>query len=159
MNVLEKVKPITILGIGNTLYSDEGVGVHLLPLLEKELNSSERIHFVYGDTDSLRLLEDIESTDYLIILDAINGGKKPGTIYFMEGDEIPKYIGVKMSIHQIGFQEVLSVAKIRERLPQNMVMIGIQPASLELGVDVSDTIKKKMPQLVHVVSEQVEKWW
>lgn len=151
-------KKINIIGIGNTLYSDEGVGVHILPLLEEALSEFPHVEIIEGATDGMILLEPVEDADYLIIIDAINAGKQDGEIITIRNDEIPQYFGIKMSIHQVGFQEVLFAARLRDRLPKEMVMVGIQPASLELGVELSDIAKEKLPELVEAVVAQVHCW-
>lgn len=149
---------ITILGIGNTLYTDEGLGVYALPPLEKLYGADEQVELVDGSTDGMSLLGPVEDTDYLIVLDAINAGKEGGHIIQLQGDEIPAYYGVKMSIHQLGFQEVLLASKLRERYPKNIVMIGMQPTSLELGIGLSETNEAQLPELVQLVEMQVNKW-
>jgi hydrogenase maturation protease len=149
---------ITILGIGNTLYKDEGIGVHSLPMIEAALKSVSNIEIIEGSTDGMRLLGPIEATNYLIVIDAINAGKKGGTIISLEGEEIPAYFGIKMSIHQLGFQEVLFAAKIREKYPKNIMMFGMQPTSLELGVELSETNQQKLPTLVDQIVKQVYQW-
>lgn len=154
----KKEPKITILGIGNTLYSDEGVGIHLLPLLEENLKDYENIEIIEGLTDGMKLLGPVEEADHLIIIDAINAGKEGGTIISLKGDEIPAYFGVKMSIHQIGFQEVLFAAKFRERYPKQIVMFGMQPTSLELGVELTETNRAKLAELAKVVIDQVDCW-
>ncbi|OIJ15779.1 hydrogenase maturation protease [Anaerobacillus arseniciselenatis] len=154
-----KQKQITILGIGNTLYSDEGVGVQVIPLLEDILKDYEsKVEIIEGATDGIKLLGPVEDTEYLIIIDAINADKEPGSIITVDQDEIPKYFGVKMSIHQVGFQEVLFAAQIRENLPKQMIMFGIQPESLKLGVELTDTVKSKLPDLACLIKEKVESW-
>ena len=85
-------------------------------------------------------------------------GKKPGTIITLVGDEIPAYFGIKMSVHQLGFQEVLMAAKLRERYPKQIVMFGMQPTSLELGVELTETNQKKLGELKDVVINQVKAW-
>lgn len=149
---------ITILGIGNTLFTDEGVGIHLLPILEKEFKHDEDIEIIEGLTDGMKLLGPVEDAENLIIIDAINAGKEPGTILSLEGEEIPAYFGIKMSIHQMGFQEVLLAAKLRDRYPKRIVMFGMQPASLELGVEPTKTISEKLPELAAIVINQVNAW-
>lgn len=149
---------ITILGIGNTLFSDEGVGIHLLPILENALKDYENIEIIEGLTDGMRLLGPVEDAENLIIIDAINAGKEGGTIIALEGEEIPAYFGVKMSIHQLGFQEVLFAAKMRERYPKQIMMFGMQPTSLELGVGLTDTNRKKLGDLLKAVINQVIYW-
>lgn len=156
----KKTKKITILGIGNTLYSDEGVGVHMLPLLQDmfEDNCEEELEIIEGATDGMRLLGPVEDTDYLIIIDAINAGKEPGTIISIKNNDIPAYFGIKMSIHQVGFQEVLFAARIRERLPEEMIMFGVQPKSLELGVELTSTVKDRLVDLANLIKSQVDTW-
>lgn len=157
---LEKTKKVTILGIGNTLYTDEGVGVHALPLVQELLKDRQEneVEIIEGATDGIKLLAPVEETEYLIIIDAINAGKEPGTIITIKNDEIPNYFGIKMSIHQVGFQEVLFAARIRECLPKEMIMFGIQPESLQLGVELTDTVKDKLPELAKMIKEQVDCW-
>lgn len=149
---------ITILGIGNLLYSDEGVGIHALPLIEEQLSSFENIEIVEGATDGIKLLGVVEDTDYLIIIDAINAGKEEGAIIQLVGDDIPAYFGIKMSIHQLGFQEVLLAARMRETYPKQIVLFGIQPASLELGVQLSPVVQTKLPELAKLIGQQVRTW-
>ena len=149
---------ITILGIGNTLFSDEGVGIHLLPLLEEALKEVDQVEIIEGLTDGMRLLGPVEEAENLIIIDAINAGKEGGTIISLVGEEIPAYFGIKMSIHQLGFQEVLLAAKMRERYPKQIVMFGMQPTSLELGVELTETNRQKLGELAIAVIEQVHNW-
>lgn len=151
-------KQITILGIGNTLYSDEGLGVYALSPLEKLYGTDDQVELVYGATDGMSLLSVVEDTDYLMVLDAINAGKEGGHIIQLQGDEIPNYYGVKMSIHQLGFQEVLLAAQLRERYPEHFLMIGMQPTSLELNVGLTKTNESKLPELVQLVESQINNW-
>lgn len=160
-NVTEAVsakKNIKIIGIGNTLYTDEGVGVHIIPYLEEALKDYDGVEIIDGATDAMRLLEPVEEADYLIVIDAVNAGKPGGELIILRQEEIPKYYGVKMSVHQIGFQEVLFAAQLRDRLPKEMVLFGIQPYSLELNVGLSDIVRKKIPEVVSLVVEQVQQW-
>lgn len=149
---------ITILGIGNTLFSDEGVGIHLLPLLEEALKNYDNIEIIEGLTDGMKLLGPVEDAENLIIIDAINAGKEPGTIITLVGDEIPAYFGIKMSIHQLGFQEVLLAAKLRERYPKQIVMFGMQPTSLQMGIVLTETNQNKLGELAETVINQVKRW-
>lgn len=151
-------KKITILGIGNTLYTDEGLGVYALSPLEELYGSDDQVELVYGATDGMSLLGVVEDTDYLLVLDAINAGKEGGHIIQLQGEEIPTYYGVKMSIHQLGFQEVLLAAKLRERYPKHVMMIGMQPTSLELGVGLTTTNQSQLPALVQLIEKQINKW-
>jgi hydrogenase maturation protease len=156
--MINKQQKITILGIGNTLFSDEGVAIHLLPLLEEEFKDNESIEIIEGLTDGMKLLGPVEDAENLIIIDAINAGMVPGTIISLKGDEIPAYFGIKMSIHQLGFQEVLLAAKMRERYPKRIAMLGMQPASLELGVELTEMNRENLQDLKKAVMDQVNIW-
>lgn len=149
---------ITILGIGNTLYTDEGLGVHALAALEEKYSTDQQVQLIDGSTDGMSLLGPVEDTDYLIVIDAINAGKEGGHIIELHGDDIPAYYGIKMSIHQLGFQEVLLASKLRERYPKNIVMIGMQPTSLELGIGLSETNEAQLTEMFKLVEQQVNKW-
>ncbi|HDX9578897.1 TPA: HyaD/HybD family hydrogenase maturation endopeptidase [Bacillus pseudomycoides] len=157
MNQNKKAK-ITILGIGNTLFTDEGVGIHLLPLLEEVYKDDMQVEIIEGLTDGMKLLGPVEEAENLIIIDAINAGVEGGTILSLEGDEIPAYFGIKMSVHQMGFQEVLFAAKFRERYPKKIIMFGMQPTSLELGVELTETNQAKLEDLAEAVMNQVNRW-
>lgn len=153
-----KQNKITILGIGNTLFTDEGVGIHLLPLLEEAYKGDQQIEIIEGLTDGMKLLEPVEEAENLIIIDAINAGVEGGTILSLQGEEIPAFFGLKMSVHQMGFQEVLFAAKWRERYPKRIVMYGMQPTSLELGVELTETNQAKLEELAKAVMDQVDRW-
>lgn len=149
---------ITILGIGSLIYSDDGIGIHALkPLMEKYQGDND-IELIEGATDGMFLLEYVEDREYLIIIDAINNGVAGGTIMQLNGDEIPTYYGIKMSVHQAGFQEVLWLAKFRERYPKHITMIGMQPTVLEMGLSLSKTNEEQLPRLIEQVINQVEAW-
>ncbi|NMD72276.1 hydrogenase maturation protease [Bacillus sp. DNRA2] len=158
MNNSSSDKKITILGIGNSIFSDEGVGVHILPLLEELYKDDQSIEIIEGSTDGMKLLGPVEDTDYLLVIDAINAGKSGGEIITLKGEEIPAYFGIKMSIHQLGFQEVLFAAKLRERYPKHIAMVGMQPTCLELGVQLSPENQAKLTNLAEAVQHQIQVW-
>lgn len=149
---------ITILGIGNTLYSDEGIGVYCIPFLQQIFADCNDVLVEDGSTDGMKLLSFVEESENLLIIDAINAGKEPGTFIQIEGDEIPKYFGVKMSIHQMGFSEVLAAAQFRDRYPKNIIMIGMQPYSLALSPEVTDQGKETAKLLIEEVKNIVDLW-
>ncbi len=144
-----------ILGIGNTLNRDEGLGVHALKKID---NSNSGIELIDGGTLGLNLLQLVEDCSHLLVLDTIDAGKEPGTLIEMKGEEIPMFRDVKMSEHQITFQEVLGLANIRERLPNNLFLLGFQPVDTKIGVGLSSAIEKKMPELVRRAEEIVKSW-
>lgn len=151
-------KPVTVIGIGNLLYTDEGLGVHVLPELRKALGHYEQVEIIEGATDGIRLLEPVEDAEYLIVIDAVRAKKEPGTLIVLKGDEIPAYFAQKLSVHQLGFNEVLQAAKLRNRWPKEVVLFGIEPASLAFGIGLSEEVQKTVPALVDAVVEQIDRW-
>lgn len=149
---------VTVIGIGNTLYTDEGIGIHVLPLLREAAGNASGVEIVEGSTDGIRLLGPVEDAECLIILDAVNAGMPPGSLIELRDEAIPAYCGAKMSVHQLGFQEVLFAARIRERLPSRMVLFGVQPGSLEFGIGLSAAGEAAMAPLVERVCRQIHEW-
>ena len=158
---------IIVLGLGNTLNRDEGLGVHAVKLLEARFHDSEnqresktasQIEFLDGGVLGLNLLPLVEEARYLLVLDAIDAHKAPGTLIEMKRDEIPLYTGIKLSDHQITFQEVLGLASFRGKLPANLHLLGIQPADLSIGVDLSETVNAALPSLL-IRAEAILRDW
>lgn len=151
-----KNRPV-ILGLGNPLFSDEGFGIHLVhQLMDEEI--AEEADLIDGGTDALSLLGTVESTDYLLVIDAIDGDKPPGSLYCLQGDEISTQVKTRMSAHQIGFQEVLALARLRGKLPAQMVLLGVQPQSLDWGTELTSTAAGALPRLRTMIYEQINAW-
>lgn len=147
-----------ILGIGNTLNHDEGLGVHALEYLKKEFSDRSDIEIEDGGTLGLNLLPVVEGCSHLLILDTIDANKDAGTLIELQGSDIPMFKEVKMSDHQTTFQEVLGFAKIRGNLPENLFLLGIQPADTTLGVGLSKAVEDKMYAFVKRAIEIVNNW-
>ena len=149
-----------VFGLGNTLNNDEGMGVFAMQALEKRLRDLvvDDLEFIDGGVLGLNLLPWVEEASHLLVLDAINASKEPGTVIELKSDEIPLYTGVKMSDHQILFQEVLGLAKFREKFPENLHMVGAQPVDLSVGVELSSGIKKVMPEILDRAEAVLRSW-
>lgn len=123
---------ILVLGIGNILWADEGFGVRALELFHRRYAVPDNVVILDGGTQGLYLVQFVQEADRLIVFDAIDYGLTPGTLKLVENDEVPKFTGAKkMSLHQTGFQEVLSAADLTGRYPEKLVLIGCQPQDLE----------------------------
>ncbi|MBC9784663.1 HyaD/HybD family hydrogenase maturation endopeptidase [Heliobacterium chlorum] len=154
----KNMKKIIVMGLGNLLFTDEGLGVHTIEALEKAYSFPPEVELIDGGTLGLLLLDTLESAERFLCIDAVNVGKEPGTLIRLEGDELPQYLGVKMSQHQMGFQEVLALASFRGQLPPEMVLIGVQPDNLEWGLQLSPTVQSVFPQVLAAVRAQLEQW-
>ncbi|MCC6607478.1 MAG: HyaD/HybD family hydrogenase maturation endopeptidase [Anaerolineae bacterium] len=147
-----------VLGLGNTLQTDEGLGVYALEALVAQLGDVDGVEFIDGGVLGLNLLPLVESASHLLILDAANAGKAPGTVIELTRGQIPLYSGVKLSQHQLTFQEVLALASIRGLLPPNLHLVGAQPADLTVGLGMSETIEAALPEIVARATAVLQTW-
>ena len=158
MDEIPKTRKI-VLGLGNTLNKDEGLGVQAVKQLESLINGvNPEIEFVDGGVLGLNLLPWVEEASHLLVLDAINARKKPGTLIELERDQIPLYTGIKLSDHQVTFQEVLGLANFRGLLPEHLHMIGIQPVDISTGVELSAEVQKILPLVLEKSKTILIKW-
>ena len=123
---------VLVLGIGNILWADEGFGVRAVEAFHRAYAVPDNVTILDGGTQGLYLVQFVTEADHLIVFDAIDYGLVPGTLKLVEGDEVPKFTGAKkMSLHQTGFQEVLSAADLLGRYPARLALVGCQPLDLE----------------------------
>jgi hydrogenase maturation protease len=147
-----------VLGLGNTLNTDEGLGVHSMMLLKKRLEGRTDVEFLDGGTLGLNLLPIVEECSHLLLLDAVNAGKPAGTVVEIRGGDIPLFTGIKLSEHQLTFQEVLGLAHVRERFPGQLHLVGVQPADLSIGIGLSDTVSRSIPDLLGRAEAVLQAW-
>lgn len=148
-------KKIVILGIGNVLLTDEGIGVHVANELMK-MELPENVSVVEGGTDGFRLLNVITEADRLIVIDAVKGGGEPGSIYRFNIDDVKNVpSGFKTSVHQIGILEVIDLSSLIGKTPYTTI-IGIEPKSLEMSLDLSQEIKEKIPKIIELVLQEIK---
>ncbi len=125
-------KNILILGIGNLLWADEGFGVRAVEALHQSYMFPENVKLLDGGTQGIYLLQDVRDADILVVFDAVDYGLPPGTLKRVEGEEVPKFMGVKkISLHQTGFQEVLAMAEMMDDAPEHLLLVGVQPVELD----------------------------
>ena len=125
-------KKVLILGIGNLLWADEGFGVRAVEALGQWYEFPETVRLLDGGTQGIYLMQDVRDADVLIVFDAIDYGLPPATIKVVEGEDVPKFMGVKkVSLHQTGFQEVLALAELMGDYPEKVLLIGVQPEEIE----------------------------
>lgn len=124
--------PIRILGIGNLLWADEGFGVRVVEALQARYRFPAGVECLDGGTQGLNLLGVVQEAERLAIVDAVDFGDPPGTLRLIHGADVPCFLGAKkMSLHQTGFQEVLATADLLGDLPEELLLVGLQPAILE----------------------------
>ena len=136
--------------------SDDGLSVHVLERLQANNLIPDNIQMVDGGTCGLDLLQYLEGVSNLIIIDAINTRDGiPGSIIRLDGDQVPAYLSLKISPHDIGLPDLLATAKLRDLYPEKIVVFGIQPASLDLGVELSPEVASKVDALIELIQKEV----
>jgi len=138
-----------VLGIGNILNRDEGIGVHGLRVLEARIGANAPdLDFIDGGVLGLELLSIVESASHLLVLDAVMAGMPPGTVVEIYKSQMPLYTGIKLSQHQATFEEILGLARFRDRLPEKLHLVGVQPADTSTGIELSAGVSAAVPRLV-----------
>lgn len=145
---------ILLLGVGNILYSDEGVGVHAANHLEANYSFSDNVTLMEGGTMGKLLMHAIMDCDRLIIMDAVLGGQEPGTIYRLVDDNLRKSLGFHDSQHQVDLVDTLISCELIGNRPE-AVVIGMEPADWKtLGTELTGPCREKLPKLIgHVLEE------
>jgi len=153
-------KRILVLGIGNILWADEGFGVRCVEALNAGWEFPPQVELMDGGTQGLYLLPYVQEADCLLVFDAVDYGDAPGTLREVVGDQVPRFMGAKkMSLHQTGFQEVLAAAEMTEKLPAELVLIGVQPAELEdYGGSLRAVVKAQMPAALDLALSWLDRW-
>lgn len=137
---------VLVLGIGNLLWADEGFGVRAVQAFQQCYHTPRNVRVMDGGTQGVYLVQEVRDADLLVVFDAIDYGLPPGTLKLIEGDAVPKYLGVKkVSLHQTGFQEVLALAEMLGDYPQQLLLIGVQPAEIEdFGGSLTPAVKAQV---------------
>ena len=144
---------VVVMGLGNLLWADEGFGVRVAERLYAHYHWPENVEIVDGGTQGLNLLGYVESASHLLILDAIDYGLEPGTLRTYAGERIPAYLSAKkMSLHQNSFSEVLALADIRGHLPEQIALVGLQPAMLD------ELAREQLPAAEQLALAQLAEW-
>ena len=153
---MTKNRRTLILGIGNILWADEGFGVRAVESLHRNWDFDDSVALMDGGTQGIYLLQHVEDADILVIFDAIDYGLAPATLKLVEGDAVPNYMGAKkVSLHQTGFQEVLAMAEMLGRLPEHMLLVGVQPVQIE---DFGGSLHPKVCQQIGPAAEAAVDW-
>jgi len=147
-----------VLGVGNKLMSDEGVGVHVIERLAEKYKLPEEVQVLDGGTLGLDLLYYLEGIENLLIVDAAETGKEAGAMIRLEGEQVPAFMSVKISPHQMGVPDMLVAAKMKDLYPKRIVLWGIQPELITLGLDLSPLLASKVELLVEKLTDELRAW-
>ncbi len=148
---------VLLVGIGNILMGDDGIGVRVVHEIDNRFRLPEGVEVLDGGTSGLELLSYFSGRENVIIVDAVRSGLPPGTVVRIEGEDVPARFMTKISPHQLGLSDVLAAATIAGKLPAKMVLFGIEPKRVELGLDISEEVGKNIGKLIDAVMQELER--
>ncbi|WP_374342113.1 HyaD/HybD family hydrogenase maturation endopeptidase [Azonexus sp.] len=146
---------IVILGIGNILLTDEGVGVRVVEALAARGGLPPGVELIDGGTCGMEMLEQLENLDALIVVDCVRCGRPPATPVLLKGDDVPVFFRTKLSPHQVSLSDVLASLEFTGRAPRKTVIVGMQPVSMGLGLDLSSEVAARLPELVDLTLAEI----
>ena len=149
-----------ILGIGNVLWADEGFGIRTIETLHARYLFPDTVRIMDGGTQGIFLLPWVRNAKRLLIFDAIDFGLEPATLKVIRDDDVPRFMGAKkVSMHQAGFQEVLSSADLAGDLPEELVLIGVQPELLDdYGGSLRASVKAQIEPAIQTALKILDEW-
>lgn len=147
-----------VLGLGNLIMRDEGLGVRACERLTQRYRLPDDVTVLDGGTLGLDLLPYMEGITNLLIIDAVSAGGSPGSLVRLANEQIPQTLALKMSLHQVGLQELLAVMTLRGQAPPRIVLWGMEPLILEPGLDLSEPVSMNLDALVTSVVGELRSW-
>ena len=148
----------TVLGVGNIILSDEGFGVRVVEYLQKNFTFPDNVALIDGGTLGVELTHFITGTRRLLIIDSIDGGAQPGKTFHLRDEEINKHFAQKISAHEVGIQDVLTMLELTGKKISHVELIGAQPFSLEASLDLTEPMSKLVPVFADKAVEILRSW-
>lgn len=150
-------KKIAVVGVGNILLGDEGLGVRAVEYLAQR-SLPENIQIFDGGTALLQLLPALEGFDKIIIVDAVQAGQEPGAIYRFTLEELEaskkKEIGFMLSLHELDVPRAIALERLVSRLPEEIIFLGMEPARISESMELSEVVESKMEQLLRAIERE-----
>jgi hydrogenase maturation protease len=158
MTAAQPHKSVLVLGIGNLVMGDDGVGVLVAQRLQQEYRFEDNVEIMDGGTLGLDLLPKLENITNLIMIDAVETGQKAGTCVRLCGQELPIALETKVSPHQMGLKDLLAVSELMGHTPKEMVLIGVQPGSIEMEIGLTAEVEAQLETLISNVLAELANW-
>jgi hydrogenase maturation protease len=152
-------KKVLVMGVGNTLLQDDGIGVHVTETLKASQLSPAGIDYLDGGTIGLSLLPEIEEADAVVIVDASEIGETPGAMRIFRNAEIDQQLsGRKKTVHEVALADLFSAAAIRGRCPSERALVAIQPGSTDWGLEPTADVQATIPRACEAISKLTREW-
>ena len=147
-------RPILVLGIGNILLRDEGVGVRVIEQLQK-IHLPEDVELIDGGTAGADLLDVLAERKKVIVIDAVQADCKPGTVLRFTAEDLTRPDRAGISLHELGLGEALTMARQLGCAPEDVVIFGIKSRDISCGLELSEEIKASVPKVVELVLAEI----
>ncbi|MBZ5699273.1 MAG: HyaD/HybD family hydrogenase maturation endopeptidase [Acidobacteriia bacterium] len=154
---LKPAYKITVVGVGNTIHSDDGAGVHALERLRGDPRLPSNVTLIDGGTHGIELLAYIHDSSRLLLLDAVDVGERAGTLVRMADSEL-RGLACGASVHQLGVADLLATLPLVSEMAREIVLLGVQPASTDWGTELSAPVEAALGPLVDAAVEQLFRW-
>ncbi|QDR80183.1 HyaD/HybD family hydrogenase maturation endopeptidase [Sporomusa termitida] len=152
------MEKIIILGVGNILMQDEGFGVRVVEELTRRYRFPDNVQVLDGGTLGMELLRFVTGADRLLIIDAVSGGGSPGDLYQFANEEVKAYFKNKVSLHELGIQDVLAALELLAQPVREVVILGIQPAVIDVGLELSEAVQPGVAATADRVLTILQDW-
>ena len=144
---------ILVLGLGNILLGDEGVGVRVVEALDAGYVLQPAVDLVDGGTSGMDMLDIVAERDHVIVADAVSTGAAPGTVVRLTGRAVPAFFRNRISPHQLGLSDLLAALTLMDRSPKDLTLIGCVPQSLDTALELTPKIAARVPEMLALVIE------
>jgi hydrogenase maturation protease len=144
-----------VLGIGNILLTDEGIGVHAVNELAARYDLPPEVEVIDGGTSAMDCLDQIASVDLLVIADCMRGGREPGTMTRLEGEALHAFFKTRISPHQVGLCDVLATLNLHDLAPGRTVLLGIEPKSFALGLEPTPELAMRLAAYADTLAREL----
>jgi hydrogenase maturation protease len=142
---------LLVLGLGNLLCGDDGLGAAAIARIDRDYEAPEGVLVLDGGTLGLSLLPYLEDTEEAILVDAVSADAPTGALVRLTGDDVGAAVRHRLSVHQVGVADLLDAARLHDRYPRRVVLLGLVPLTLGLGIERSAEVENRIPMLVEAV--------
>ena len=147
-----------IVGIGNYIMTDDSAGIHAVNALRESYTFPDGVELIDGGTKGIELLPYLEDCRRLMLIDAVDFREPPGTVKIIESNDMQAFLDLKFSVHQIGIPDMLFALEFKGIKPPEMCLVGIQPASLEMGTDMTESVSAGFGDLLDTAISRLGDW-
>jgi hydrogenase maturation protease len=144
-----------VLGIGNTLLTDEALGVKAVEQFEAAYRVPEDVLLIDGGTSAMDLMDRVAGCELLVVADAVLSGQAPGSLVRLAGGQVPVFFRAKLSPHQVGLSDLLASLEFAGELPARTVVLGLEPFSMRLGLEMTPPVRRQLPALVEMIAGEL----